>query len=172
MKDQPAHDAFYLVHRPTIWERLGFGACLAPRPDADEHAEGFEPSWIVCTTHVHLDWRDRLRVLVSGHLMVDLALKTDVPVKRHSASSVMGVMPPSEPRVKWVGRLDRGNRLLRLFRVMWSVGQVGDGKGYSAKFSVGLRPTLFRWRREGDGWLLTVLGIRLHMQRSYGGRFA
>ena len=75
------------------------------------------------------------------------------------------------PRVKWVGRWDAGNQLLRLCRVMWTVGQPGDGKGHSVKMSLGLRPSLFRWCRENDGWLLTVLGVRLHLRRSFGGRF-
>lgn len=77
----------------------------------------------------------------------------------------------SAVRFKWVIRYDPGNRLLRIGRVMWERGTVGDGQGYSVKLSLGLRPTLFRWRREGDGWLLTVLGVRPHLRRSYGGRF-
>lgn len=76
----------------------------------------------------------------------------------------------SRTRWKRVMRYDPGNRLLRIGRVMWERGTVGDGQGYSVKLSLGLRPTLFRWLREGDGWLLTVAGVRLHYRRSYGGR--
>jgi hypothetical protein len=66
-------------------------------------------------------------------------------------------------------RYDRRNRLLRLARVVWQRGIAGDGTGYSSKLSLALRPAAFAWRREWDGWLLTVAGVRLHYQRSYGG---
>lgn len=73
-------------------------------------------------------------------------------------------------RFKWVGRYDPGARMLRLARVMWERGTVGDGKGYSTKVSVALRPALFAWNRTGyPEWMLTVMGVRLHVQRSYGG---
>lgn len=164
-------DALYLVHRPSVWERLGFKGAYVPRPDADEQVPGYAPSWIICETFAYLDWRDRLRVLLSGRFMVQVALKTDVEVRRHSASSAVGVLPPDIMRVKWLGRWDARNRLLRLFRVMWERGQVGDGKGYSVKLSVGLGSTLLHWRRESDGWILAALGVRLHYRWSYGGRF-
>lgn len=78
---------------------------------------------------------------------------------------------------KSVMRYDPNARLLRVCR--WG-GNVFDsarskfdsGFFYSWKFSIGLRPSLFNWRRELDGWLLTVFGIRLHYCRSYGGMYA
>jgi hypothetical protein len=73
---------------------------------------------------------------------------------------------------KSVMRLDRRSNLVRLFRVMWDRGTVGDGKGYSNQFSVALRPAWFRWHRETDHWFVTVLGVRFHYARSWGGRFA
>jgi hypothetical protein len=71
--------------------------------------------------------------------------------------------------VKFKTVFRRDGLMVRLFRVMWTRGTVGDGKGYSCKFSVAVRPTLFRWRRELGGWLLTLAGVRLHFDRSYGG---
>lgn len=171
MEATEPQNAFYLVHCPTIWERLGFKGAYVPRPNEDEQAPGYAPSWMMCDTFVYLDWRDRLRVLWSGRIMVQVAIKTDVVVHKHSATSAIGILPPAGVRVRWIGRYDPGNRLLRLVRVMWEHGQAGNG-GYSVKLSLGLCPTLFRWLREGDGWLLTVAGIRLHYRRSYGGRFA
>ena len=73
-------------------------------------------------------------------------------------------------RARWIGRWDGCGRVLRLTRVMWERGTVGDGRGYSAKLTLGLRPKLFERGEEGCGWLLTVAGLRLHYQRSYGGR--
>jgi hypothetical protein len=74
-------------------------------------------------------------------------------------------------RFKRVCRWSRGERLFRVARWTWERGRVGDGRGYGAKFSLAFRPALFQFRRELDGWLFTVLGVRLHYARSYGGRF-
>lgn len=75
-------------------------------------------------------------------------------------------------RIKRVMRYDPTARLFRVVRVMWEQGVVGDGKGYSVKMSLGLRPQLWSWHRESDGWILTLLGVRVHWRKSYGGRFA
>jgi len=73
-------------------------------------------------------------------------------------------------RTKWVGRYDPRARMLRVCRVMWERGTVGDGKGYSAKLSLALRPVIFGWKRTSyPEWMLTVAGIRIHYQRAYGG---
>ena len=58
---------------------------------------------------------------------------------------------------------------VNLFRIFWTSGDVGDGKGYSAKLSLGLCPSLFRWQSDFNEWCLTMLGIRVHKKRSYGG---
>jgi hypothetical protein len=75
-------------------------------------------------------------------------------------------------KLKTVFRWDRAARLLRLCRLNRTVGRVGDGKGYSSKTSLALTPRLFSFRRDFGEWILTVLGVRLHHVRSYGGIFA
>lgn len=75
-------------------------------------------------------------------------------------------------RLKRVCRWDSTARLFRVCRLTWDRGVVGDGKGTSNKLSLGLRPRLLGWRREWDGWILTVLGVRIHRKTSWGGRFA
>ncbi len=72
-------------------------------------------------------------------------------------------------RYKSVMRLDRANRIFRIGRFLWTVGKVGDGEGYSNKFSIALTPKLVSWHRGRWEWIVTVLGIRLHRQRAYGG---
>ena len=91
--------AFYSVHRPTAWERLGFGECHAPRPDIPEDDPEFAASVLIVTTRVHLDWKNRLRMLISGDLMVDHAIKTDVPVGRSQATSAISVLPPGSVKL-------------------------------------------------------------------------
>lgn len=74
-------------------------------------------------------------------------------------------------RFKWVGRWDSRNRVLRLFRVMYEK-QDGSPYGRSTKIGVALAPRLFRWLDEGmDGWVLTVLGVRLSKHHAWGGRY-
>jgi hypothetical protein len=75
-------------------------------------------------------------------------------------------------RSKLVLRYDPSWPKLRLVRFMWDRGTVGDGHGTSNKLAVALRPRLFKVERSTDGWRITVLGIELHRQVSWGGRFA
>lgn len=77
-------------------------------------------------------------------------------------------------RFKSVLRFDEIQRHLRLFRLMWERGTPGvPGGGYSAKLAIGLRPRLFEREREyGKAFLFTILGLRIHYSRSYGGIFA
>lgn len=76
-------------------------------------------------------------------------------------------------RAKWIGRYDSGARMLRLGRLAWERGTVGDGNGYSAKLSFGLRIAMLQWRFDGHrGWMINVAGLRIHYQRSYGGIYA
>lgn len=70
-------------------------------------------------------------------------------------------------RFKRVMRLDAVQWHFRLFRLMWERGTVGDGSGYSAKLAVGLMPKVFH----RDGGRVTILGLRVHYCRSYGGIF-
>ncbi|WP_331373782.1 hypothetical protein [Sinorhizobium chiapasense] len=77
-------------------------------------------------------------------------------------------------RFKPVLRFDEIQKHLRLFRLMWERGTPGvPGGGYSAKLAIGLRPRLFEREREyGKAFLFTILGLRVHYSRSYGGIFA
>ncbi len=74
-------------------------------------------------------------------------------------------------RFKRVMRCDEIQKHLRLFRLMWERGTPGiPGGGYSAKLAIGLRPRLFEREREyGKAFLFTILGLRIHYSRSYGG---
>lgn len=63
----------------------------------------------------------------------------------------------------------RGDGVFRVCRFLWTRGKVGDGKGYSAKFSVGLERRLIGFERGYAEWHLWLVGIRLHYQRAYGG---
>lgn len=74
-------------------------------------------------------------------------------------------------QIKWVMRADPMMPIFRICRVMWNKGIVGDGNGYSAKLTVGIRPKIFQWNKGSYEWALTLLCVRIHHRRSYGGRF-
>lgn len=60
----------------------------------DPPEEGFVPSCLHTETHCILDWKDRLRVLFTGHVVVDVWTKTDVLVKKSKSRSEVAVLPP------------------------------------------------------------------------------
>lgn len=72
-------------------------------------------------------------------------------------------------KLKVVNRWDPSQRKFRLFRLLWTRGRVGDGRGYSAKLSFAVRPMLFRNLYSFDGWEVTLFGVCAHYCRSYGG---
>lgn len=74
-------------------------------------------------------------------------------------------------KIKSIFRYDSVQGKLRLFRVMWDVGVVGDGQGYSRKIAVSVRPKLLGFSRSADEWRLMLLGVDVHSVKSFGGRF-
>ncbi|ANL84656.1 hypothetical protein AMC81_CH01875 [Rhizobium phaseoli] len=91
-----------------------------------------------------------------------------------SAALVLFVLSAPSLRFKSVLRFDEIQNHLRLFRLMWERGRPGvPGGGYAAKLAIGLRPRLFHREREyGKAFLITILGLRVHYSRSYGGIYA
>lgn len=84
-------NAFCAVQRPTVWRRLGFGGRgLLP---AAEHPD-FAPSELIVVTTCSFDWKDRLRLLISGRIQVEARGQTDVAIKRSLGRSAVGVLPP------------------------------------------------------------------------------
>ena len=74
-------------------------------------------------------------------------------------------------RLKSIFRYDPAFPKVRLFRVTWETGTVGDGQGYSTKLTFNLVPRWFEWVSFPDDKWLTVLGVQVHRKRSYGGIF-
>jgi hypothetical protein len=86
--------AFYAPDTRNWWQRLlsrMFPARSVPIP---EDLDGWAPSYMQTHVVATLDWRDRLRVLVSGKVHIQTNTKTDVPVGRmHSDSAVWAEAP-------------------------------------------------------------------------------
>lgn len=83
------------AYKPTIWNRLGFGTCSA-RIEDEDHPD-LAKAYISSDTYAHFDWKDRLRILVSGKVMVSLATKTSVMVEKAISASKVSVLPPNYP---------------------------------------------------------------------------
>ena len=96
-------NAFYATYKPTLGERLT--RCLFPRRylhplSEDQEAKladgGFAPGELMTTTVIALSWPDRLRVLASGKLRVDVRSATDVLVSKMQSRSETSVLAPWE----------------------------------------------------------------------------
>lgn len=72
-------------------------------------------------------------------------------------------------KIKPVFRWDEVS-LYRLFRLMWTRGKVGDGRGYSCKLSFALstRPSV-QLIRAPRRWVLYLIFLRIAFQRDFGG---
>jgi hypothetical protein len=89
---------YYTVSKPTIWQRLGFGRAHAERPEELEREEGFAPSWFITETYGHFSFLDRVRILVSGNIHVQCAIKTDQIIEKSKAVSAISVLKPGSLR--------------------------------------------------------------------------
>lgn len=66
---------------------------LAP---ADEDGDpDFAPGEAMSTHVVTVDWKDRMRLLVSGELKIETRHRFDVPVRRMKSRGQFNVSPPS-----------------------------------------------------------------------------
>lgn len=88
--------AFAAVSRPTIWQRLGFGRAGQEYFDDLEGDPRYCESRLVTETVVHLDWKDRVRLLLVGRLHVVTCSKTDVPIERAVSRARASVMQPGD----------------------------------------------------------------------------
>lgn len=79
----------------SFWRWLGFGHPYVRVPAELEEAEGWSPGCSVQDVAVYVDWLDRLRVLVSGKVMVQVSTQMDVMPGRMRSWSDFRVLPPS-----------------------------------------------------------------------------
>lgn len=73
---------------------------------------------------------------------------------------------------KWIMRRDPTARLFRIFRIVRQTDEDFDGTNYSWKFTVAFAPRLFSARKELNGWIFCLAGIRIHFRKSFGGNFS
>lgn len=92
---------YYQKPRWSFWRWLGFGACRARFADDDPNdpeinpGSPYAPGYMMVETVNVLDWRDRLRVLVSGRVMVSIAVRTDKVITKSISVGACSVLRPS-----------------------------------------------------------------------------
>jgi len=74
------------------------------------------------------------------------------------------------PSFRWVLRWDSLLWLFRLCRFTYEVGERGAKGWYAIQWTLGLTPSLYKFRREGDSWILRILFLRIHRKVCWGGR--
>lgn len=74
-------------------------------------------------------------------------------------------------KLKKICRWDGSQKLFRIARLVWDRGTVGDGKGYSSKLTLAVGKKLARFKFSRTEKELFLLGLRVTLLRSYGGRF-
>ena len=93
METKMEPEAYYVEFKPDLWHRLGFRECGAPMME-DEEFPDLAVGRMTTHTTIVLDWKDRLRLLVSGRLMCSMSQKTDVMVNTCVSRSQVSVMRP------------------------------------------------------------------------------
>lgn len=90
--------AFYLApsRRTLFWRKMGFRFHLGNDVAEDKAGEAWQ-GWMRTRSHLQLDWRDRLRLLVSGRLNLQHTFHIDTPSpdKIHTRFD-WHILPPGE----------------------------------------------------------------------------
>jgi len=100
MTNEP--DAVLMVAREPlrlrVWRWLGCGHSPSPVYDAWREDEG-RPEWsapgtLLTVTYLHVSFKDRLLLLLTGHAVVEAATRTSEPVNRAETLSRFAVIAP------------------------------------------------------------------------------
>lgn len=78
-----------------FWGALGFGRNSA-RPPEDFKPEGMAEGYFIVATVTNWDWLDRLRILVSGRTHTEIAVVSDVMVRKMISFGANGVLKPND----------------------------------------------------------------------------
>ena len=72
-------EGYVAIHVPTIrervWRKLGFRYHLGEEPEGTDGLEG----WMCTNSHFEFTWLDRLRLLMTGRLLVSTFVHHDTP---------------------------------------------------------------------------------------------
>lgn len=71
-----------------FWRWLGFRYHLYELPETDM------PGWMMTKTAIQFDWADRLRLLLTGRINIDIRQATDVKVSTCASAVSFEIVPP------------------------------------------------------------------------------
>lgn len=95
--DMSNEGAFHYV--PTrserFWRWLGFRYV---RTDLPDDVDKTHPGWMLTTVRFKFDWADRLRLLVSGQLHIDVRQATTQQVDEAVSAASHEIIPPFQQR--------------------------------------------------------------------------
>lgn len=77
--------------KETLWQRLGFGEPYMPWTNT---LPGFDDKRTALTTVMHFGFKDRLRILLTGHVMTKTSMQGDVLPSKMECTTRTGVLPP------------------------------------------------------------------------------
>jgi hypothetical protein len=72
----------------SLWGWLGFGLTHTQRPENDD------AQYMITNVFFHLDWKDRLKIALSGKAHVQIVIETDACVRRASSRASVRALPP------------------------------------------------------------------------------
>lgn len=90
MSDQDETIGYAMEFKPTIWHRLGFGHAYVP-PWDDPEKDG-DDHYVITEVVVVFDWKDRLRLMLTGCLSVEVRVKTQHDAGNTEGRSAVKVM--------------------------------------------------------------------------------
>ena len=99
MSDTATADGLNPCYKPTrltIWQRMGFGTCSASRFDHLDDDPDWAPGHFIVRAVGRLTWKERFMVLVSGNIMMETSVKTDVPIARSQSAGAFSILPPGK----------------------------------------------------------------------------
>lgn len=78
-----------------MWDRV-YPRVSLPEPELEAGLapNGLAAGYLVSRVVIRFDWKDRLRILVSGRVEVQVQTTTDVFVRAAVSKSVVNVLPP------------------------------------------------------------------------------
>ena len=97
-------------------------------------------------------------MMSSDHLSSTETLRNTPSSRRHSLS------------FRWVLRLDATIDIFRICRLVYEVGERNTKNWRAIQWTFALCPTLLRFRREDDAWVLRIFFLRIHRKVCLNGR--
>src|SRR4051812_3752141 len=79
--------------KAKMYRFLGYGDCTQPDFEDDPYNVGYAEASLQTVVFVHLGFKDRLRILLTGGLVIRTSIKTDKIIERSYSKSNVGVLP-------------------------------------------------------------------------------